>query len=76
MLIEWSDADEAYVVTLPELPGCRTHGATHQEAIAMGEEAIEGWLAAQRARGRTVPAPWTYDRHYSEMAVPDAVGRR
>ena len=70
LLIEWSDADGAYVVTVPELPGCRTHGATHQEAIAMGEEAIEGWLAAQRARGRVAPPPRTYDRYYTEADLP------
>ena len=32
MIIEWSDADTAYVVTLPEFPCNRTHGATYEEA--------------------------------------------
>ncbi len=73
MMIEWSDADAAYIVTVPELPGCRTHGATTVEAVEMGREAIEGWLDAQRTRGRTVPSPRTYDRFYSESDVPSPV---
>ena len=70
LVIEWSDVDDVYVVTVPELPGCRTHGATTMEAAEMGREAIEGWLAAQRAPGRTVPPPRTYDRYYAEADVP------
>ncbi len=57
MTIEWSDEDNAYIVTVPELPGCRTHGATHAEAVAMGEEAIAGWIEAARTWGRPVPPP-------------------
>ncbi len=68
-----SPVDAAYIVTVPELPGCRTHGVTTVEAAEMGREAIEGWLDAQRARGRTVPSPRTYDRFYSESDVPAPV---
>ncbi len=57
MIIAWSDEDDAYIITVPELPGCRTHGATRAEAIAMGEEVIAGWIAAARARGRPIPPP-------------------
>lgn len=57
MVIEWSDEDNAYIVTVPELPGCRTHGATHREAIQQGEDAIESWIDAARAWGDPVPEP-------------------
>jgi len=73
MVIEWSDVDAAYIVTVPELPGCRTHGVTTVEEAEMGREAIEGWLAAQRARGNIVPPPRIYDRFYSESDTPAAV---
>ncbi len=33
MVIEWSDEDEASIVTVPELPGCVTHGETYEKAI-------------------------------------------
>ena len=32
MIIWWSAEDDAYVVDVPELPGCMAHGATRQEA--------------------------------------------
>ena len=57
MVIEWSDEDQAYIVTVPELPGCRTHGLTYEEAVRQGQDAIEIWIEAQRASGRPVPAP-------------------
>ena len=57
MLIEWSDADQAYIVTVPELPGCRTHGATYEEAVQQGQDAIESWIDAARAWGDPIPAP-------------------
>ncbi len=32
MLIEWSEEDQDFVVTLPEFPCNRTHGTTYEEA--------------------------------------------
>ena len=60
MIIEWSDEDEAYIVTVPELPGCLTHGATYAEAVKHGEDAIESWIDAARAWGRPIPEPKVY----------------
>lgn len=56
-IIQWSDRDQVFVITVPELPGCRTHGATHAEAIEMGEEAIATWLAGARHYGQDIPPP-------------------
>jgi len=60
MVIQWSDEDQVFIVTVPELPGCTTHGASYEEAVERGKEAIEGWLAANRAWGRPIPAPRIY----------------
>jgi len=60
MLIEWSDEDEAYLVTIPELPGCRTHGESYEDAARQGHAAIAGWLADARAWGDEVPRPHSY----------------
>ncbi len=57
LVIEWSGEDHLYIVTVPELPGCRTHGATQGEAVAMGRDASAAWLHANRAWGRPIPAP-------------------
>jgi predicted RNase H-like HicB family nuclease len=40
MVIEWSDADEVFLVTLPDFPGAHTHGKTRAEAVEMGEEVL------------------------------------
>ena len=57
MLIEWSEEDQAYIVTVPELPGCQTHGETYAEAVRQGQDAIASWLEARRASRRPIPAP-------------------
>jgi predicted RNase H-like HicB family nuclease len=61
MIIEWEPVGEVYVVTIPELPGCRTHGRTYEEAVQQGQEAIEGWIDAKRHWGRIIPPPRFYD---------------
>ena len=57
MIIEWSDEDQAFIVTVPELPGCRTHGNTYEDAVREGKEAIEGWLEVARSMNWTLPTP-------------------
>ncbi|MDP2976975.1 MAG: type II toxin-antitoxin system HicB family antitoxin, partial [Anaerolineales bacterium] len=46
MLITWSDEDQAYIVEVPELPGCMADGKTRQEALANAEIIIQEWLEA------------------------------
>jgi predicted RNase H-like HicB family nuclease len=60
MMIEWSDDERVYVVTVPELPGCQTHGSTYEEAVQQGQDAIESWIDAARADGEQIPAPRVY----------------
>lgn len=45
-VIEWSDEDKAWLVTVPDLPGCKTDGDTFQEALEMAEEAVVHYLAS------------------------------
>src|SRR5439155_10258898 len=40
MIVWWSNVDHAFVVDVPELPGCMAHGNTRAEAIANAEEAV------------------------------------
>jgi predicted RNase H-like HicB family nuclease len=61
MVVEWEPPGGVYVVTVPELPGCRTHGTTYEEAIRQGQEAIEGWIDANRAWGHPIPPPRFFD---------------
>ncbi len=57
MIIWWSDEDAAFVVDVPELPGCMAHGNNRPEAIANAEEAVAFWLKTAKANGITVPKP-------------------
>ena len=40
MVIEWSDEDQLFLVSIPDFPGAHTHGRTRAEAATMGEEVI------------------------------------
>lgn len=57
MTIEWSDADAAFVVTLPEFPSNRTHGETYEEAARNGQEVLEMLIEVYHADGRSLPEP-------------------
>jgi predicted RNase H-like HicB family nuclease len=57
MIIQWSDEDQAYLVTVPELPGCMTHGNTYEEAVQQGQDAIEGWIQVAQELGNPIPPP-------------------
>ena len=57
MIIYWSEEDRAFIVEVPELPGCMADGATYQEALANAEVIIEEWLETARETGRAIPEP-------------------
>ena len=57
MVIWWSVEDEAYVVDVPELPGCMAHGDTRQSAIKHAEDAIKFWLKTAKEDGAAIPQP-------------------
>ena len=57
MIIWWSREDDAFVVDVPELPGCLAHGVTRAEALASAEEAIAFWLQTAQEDGLPIPEP-------------------
>lgn len=57
MIIQWSAEDAAYVVDVPELPGCMAHGAMRQEAIKNAEDAIRFWIKTAKDDGLEIPQP-------------------
>lgn len=44
-----------YSVIVPALPGCVTQGETVEEAIAMAQDAIAGWIAVAKEHGEPIP---------------------
>jgi predicted RNase H-like HicB family nuclease len=59
MSIQWDTRDNIYVVSVPELPGCMTHGKTYEEAVRQGQDAIESWIMAALADNEPIPPPRT-----------------
>ena len=57
LIIYWSNIDEAFIVEVPELPGCMADGETYQEAVQNVEIVIQEWIETARELGRTVPEP-------------------
>lgn len=57
MIIYWSDEDSAFIVEVPELPGCMADGQTYQDAIANAETTIQQWIETARDLGRSIPKP-------------------
>jgi len=51
----WSDADQAYLVEVPELPGCMADGATQEEALANAKTVIAQWVETAKALKRPIP---------------------
>lgn len=57
ILIQWSDEDLCYVVSLPEFgPYAHTHGETYEEALQNAQEVLELLLDDST----TLPEPQTY----------------
>jgi len=56
-IVWWRDEDEAFVVEVPELPGCMAHGKTRVDAIKNAEDAIAFWIKTAKADGLPVPEP-------------------
>jgi antitoxin HicB len=58
IVIEWSDDDQAYIVSLPEWGDLvHTHGDTYEEALRRGKEVIALLVEARQERGEPLPAP-------------------
>ena len=61
LVIRWSNEDQAYLVTVPELPRVITHGETYEEAVKQGLDAIETWLDFAQEAGIPIPPPEYYE---------------
>jgi antitoxin HicB len=61
VLIQWSQEDQPYLVTLPEFAAIvmqpSTYGQTYEEAVKNAQEAIEGYLAYCAEDGLAIPNP-------------------
>jgi predicted RNase H-like HicB family nuclease len=51
----WSPEYEVFVVSFPDAPVVLAHGATREEAAAMGDDAIITWLTGMHDAGLPLP---------------------
>ena len=61
IVIQWSDADETYLVTLPEwserYPNPVTHGGSYQDALANAIEILTRFVDIAIERAEPLPPP-------------------
>ncbi len=57
LIIFWSEDDQAFIVEVPELPGCMADGPSYAEAVANAEKVIGEWILTAQELGRPIPAP-------------------
>src|SRR5271157_1644418 len=54
---DWSQADEAIIAKVPELPGCAADGKTNKETLTNVEIISQEWIETAKELGRPNPAP-------------------
>src|SRR6267154_2779716 len=47
LIIYWSKEDNAFVVEVPELPGCMADGASYEAAVANAQEVISAYRRSE-----------------------------
>ncbi|MCL2139623.1 MAG: type II toxin-antitoxin system HicB family antitoxin, partial [Treponema sp.] len=52
-----------YIAQFPDIPNVITCGFTHEEALAMAKDALDGCLEVDIAHGNTIPEP-SYKKGY------------
>lgn len=57
IILYWSEADQAVIAEVPELPGCAADGQTYSEALENVEVVIGEWIDTARSLGREIPKP-------------------
>ena len=62
VIIQWSDEDNCYIVSLPEWgPYCKTYGDTYEEAAKNAAEALELLMDKSGDPDPTMPDPKLFE---------------
>lgn len=58
IVMQWSDEDECYIVSLPEWGEyCHTHGDSYEEALKNAQEVLELLVDTYTEDGKPLPEP-------------------
>jgi antitoxin HicB len=61
VVIQWSDEDQTYIISLPEWGDLvYTHGDTYEDALKSGQELLQGLIDARQRHGEPLPEPRVY----------------
>jgi len=63
------DGKRYWMAEVPELPGCKSHGSTVEEAVKSVEEAKKDWILDSLKEGEEVPVPVERDRYSGKILV-------
>jgi len=62
VVIQWSDEDDCYVVSLPEFGRfAHTHGDTYEEALRNAQEVLESLVEQYQTLNKPLPAPKKFE---------------
>lgn len=59
------ETDGSYFISVKELPGCMSAGASPDEACEMIKDAMKDWIEECQKRGIPIPEPESDDKKYS-----------
>ena len=63
------EGEKYWIAEVPELPGCKSHGSTVEDAVKSVEEAKKDWILDSLKEGEEVPTPVERDRYSGRMLV-------
>lgn len=63
------EGNKYWIAEVPELPGCKSHGSTVEEAVKSVEEAKRDWITDSLEQGEEVPVPVEIDRYSGKILL-------
>lgn len=63
------EGDKYWIAEVTELPGCKSHGSTVNEAVDNAKAALKDWILDSLERGEEVPIPVERDSYSGKILV-------
>ena len=63
------DGERYWIAEVPELPGCKSHGSSVEEAVKSVEEAKKDWILDSLEEGKEAPVPVEKGRYSGKILV-------
>lgn len=63
------EGEKYWIAEVPELPGCKSHGSTVEEAVKSVEEAKKDWILDSLKSREEVPTPIEREKYSGKLLV-------